>query len=293
MALALALAAAKAPITLVTVRHHERPRDATDAEIGMVRALAESLGMGCMIEEVPCDTACTEAAMRRARYAVLASVAVRENIGFVATGHHADDQLESVLLALIRGAGVNGLRGIAPRRRLMGSDVRLIRPMLGVRRGDAEAICREAGRSWVEDPTNADTRRARAALRARVIPELEAIRPGVAVRLNRTTGVLRDAAAILRELIDCVLAEGWRGEGTITWDRATLRAQRRAVVAGVIRAAAGEHAGMRGRDALGHKALAPIVRAIRDDGTDPRAFDLRAGMSVRVTAHEVAVAFGV
>ena len=162
-------------LRVVTVRHHDRARSVTDGEIERVRALCDVVGAEFEGVEMDAGVARGEGAMRRARYALLEDAAVRAGIGFVASGHQANDQLESMLLALVRGSGVDGLRGIARRRRIVGgSEVRLIRPMLGVTRVEAEAICREAGWAYAVDATNADVRRARGAVRALVAPGVAA-----------------------------------------------------------------------------------------------------------------------
>lgn len=290
-ALALALAAAGAPITLITIRHHQRPAQATDADLAAVQALAQRLNAPFAAFDLPRATRATESAMRKARYALLAQAALERSISFVATAHHADDQLESILLALLRGSGLQGLRGIAPKRTIPNTTIQLIRPMLGITRARAQAICAEANWQWNHDSTNDDRRYRRAALRARVLPILEELKPGASLRASHTAQLLRDAAAIVDQHIQSIITQAESTPRGPRWQRRTLAAHRPSVITGVLRAAADAHALGKGRDALTHNALAPIARAIRDASTEPRAFQLRNATTVRVTAREVALIF--
>ncbi len=139
-----------------------------------------------------------EAWARAARYEALE--AVRHEVGatLAAVGHTADDQAETVLLWLCRGGGIDALSGMRP---VSGT---LVRPLLGVGREQTHAFCRALGLRPRRDPTNDDARFARAALRSRVIPELER-RLGRNVRdaIVRAAGLLRDDAVVL-----AMMAEG-------------------------------------------------------------------------------------
>lgn len=115
----------------------------------------------------------TEANARAARYAFLEETARRLGAARLATAHNADDNLETILLHLTRGCGLNGLTGIQPRR---GS---LIRPMLRTPRAAVDAYVKERGLPYVEDATNADLRFSRNRLRQQVLPVLKSINPKV------------------------------------------------------------------------------------------------------------------
>ena len=106
-----------------------------------------------------------EAALREARYAALAELARREGASAVATAHTAEDQTETVLLALFRGTGLVGLAGIAPRRPLC-AGVELVRPLLRVTHAELATELRRSTLPYALDPSNAQTRYRRNALRA-------------------------------------------------------------------------------------------------------------------------------
>lgn len=139
-----------------------------------------------------------EDAARRARYQALAQAAQAHGLAVVLLGHHAQDQVESVLLALTRGAGVAGLAGMPACHRWHG--VCFGRPLLGLdgaalRRGlQAHAV------SWVEDPTNVDLRYTRNRLRATVLPALAQACPSYATTVARSARHAATAAALLAEL---------------------------------------------------------------------------------------------
>lgn len=140
--------------------------------------------------------ASVEAVARAARYAALA-----ETLGngeWLLTAQHADDQLETVLLQLFRGAGVAGLAAM-PAAAPLGRGVHL-RPLLKVTRAAIEAYARESGLDWVEDPMNTAQRFDRAFLRRHVTPMLRSRWPAVAQTVLRAAGHLAGAQDLLRTL---------------------------------------------------------------------------------------------
>ena len=134
-----------------------------------------------------------ESAAREARYAALAAALCAGEV--LVTAQHADDQLETVLLQLLRGAGLRGLAAmpaIAPFGR-----GRIARPLLDVERTELEAWAHERALEWVEDPTNADERLDRNYLRRRVLPLLYARWPGAARVVRRTARHAAEAQRLL------------------------------------------------------------------------------------------------
>jgi tRNA(Ile)-lysidine synthase len=136
-----------------------------------------------------------EARARDARYAALAAAADGAGADVVLVGHTADDQAETVLLALLRGSGSAGLAGMGVRRD------RIVRPLLRVRRSETEACCVALGLDPVRDPTNDDRSYRRAWVRHEVLPMLAsgAARDLVPV-LTRQADLLRDESAYLDAL---------------------------------------------------------------------------------------------
>jgi len=179
---------------VVTVDHGLRP-EAT-AEARGVAALAASMGLShdTLIWSGWDGTGNLQDEARRGRYDLIETWAADRGITAVALGHTADDQAETVLMRLARASGVDGLSGMAPRRRM--GRIELLRPMLALRRADLRAFLRRNGLTWAEDPSNDDESydriRARAALKA-----LEPL--GVTVPALCTTG--RNLSAI-RETLD-------------------------------------------------------------------------------------------
>lgn len=145
-----------------------------------------------------------EAAARTARYARLAAQLAEGEA--LLTAHHQDDQLETVLLQLLRGAGVAGLAAmpaVTPFARGL-----LVRPLLGVPRAALGAWVRRSGLNWVEDETNALTRLDRNYLRARVLPGILARWPAAAATIGRSARHLAEAQQLLDGLgaADCARA---------------------------------------------------------------------------------------
>jgi tRNA(Ile)-lysidine synthase len=178
-----------------------------------------------------------EAAARRARYAWLAETARAAGARWVATGHTADDQAETVLHRLLRGAGLQGLRGIAPRRALA-PDVGLVRPLLRSTRAEVLAFLQAAGQSFRTDSTNSDLKRMRNRIRHELLPHLAAnYNPAAAAVLARLAAqadeAFRDEEAAAAALL--VEAELPRAGALLVFDLARLAAAPRRLVRAALR----------------------------------------------------------
>lgn len=180
-------------LTVAHVQHHLRPPEAAEADAAFVDRLARDLGLPYERRDVrPGDLkGNVEANAREARYAALVEIAREAGAGFVATAHHADDQLETVLMALLRGTTAKGLRGIA-RTRPLSDGVALIRPLLDATHDEALALLKDMGQDWREDATNQDPSRTRARLRQEVLPVLRSLRPSVARKAVELGDALRE-----------------------------------------------------------------------------------------------------
>ena len=166
---------------------------------GDVRALAEEADL--TLEE----------AGRKLRYAFLEKTAEEEGFDAILTAHHADDNAETVLLNLIRGTGLTGLRGI-PRER-----GRLLRPFLDLPRTELEAYAAAYDIPHVEDETNADAdAAARNLLRLRVMPLLRQINPGAGAHIAAAAARVREAEAGLEDLTERYLRAASVQPGRVT-----------------------------------------------------------------------------
>lgn len=175
------------------VDHNLRAESGADA--AFVRENAAALGLP--FEMATLDGAMLrarngEAAAREARYAALHEMAQRNGLDYVVTAHHADDQAETFLLALLHGAGLEGLTAIAP------FEARRLRPLLGVTRAELAAYAVEHGLAWREDATNATDAYTRNRLRHHLLPALSEEQPQAARVLATTCERLREAEGALR-----------------------------------------------------------------------------------------------
>jgi tRNA(Ile)-lysidine synthase len=142
------------------------------------------------------DAAGVEAAARRERLRIFAAVAA----DFLLTAHQQDDQAETLLLQLLRGAGPKGLAAMADVQRRPGWRAAQLRPLLGVPRAAILDYARERALSWVEDESNLDPRHRRNALRHDIMPRLAAHFPGSGATLARAAALQAEAAGLLDEL---------------------------------------------------------------------------------------------
>jgi tRNA(Ile)-lysidine synthase len=167
--------AADAAVVLAHVNHGVRPSALQDECV--VLSLGARLDRPVRIARVSAGT--DEASLRSARYAALEEIARACNASAIVTAHCAEDQTETVLLALFRGSGLDGLAGM-PARRALGTGIDLVRPFLRVTHAELHAELRRVGLPYALDPTNEQLRYRRNALRARLddlrvdFPQLDA-----------------------------------------------------------------------------------------------------------------------
>jgi len=175
---------------LVTIDHGLQPDSAGQA--ARVVELGHRLGLDpvCQLRVQVGSRGGPEAAARSARYAALDGCD-----GLILVGHTADDQAETVLLGLGRGSGPRSIAGMRP------AEGNYLRPLLGLRRADTEAMCVALELPYWQDPHNTDPRFQRARLRTEVLPLLEdVLQGGVAGALARTAEQLQDDLAALDQL---------------------------------------------------------------------------------------------
>ncbi len=285
---ALVLALADRPIEVAHIVHDLRSEAEAIGDRDAVRDLADSLGLPFHEQKVcvrdrPGNL---EANASTGRYEALREIAVGRGIGLVATAHHAEDQLETLLMRIARGSGVAGLSGIAPVR--SEGSVQIVRPMLSVSRNDAQSFCRICGHAWREDATNADISRARAAIRHTVLPALIEAEPRVLTGAARTVRQMQLAKSVLENEAARVLSTADRVLNRCVWDRAALADEPVAVVGAALRAAAdallaGRHADTRGSDSV----LAVSETICSRSATSAR-YDWR-GLVVSVDSHCVSL----
>jgi len=185
----LALASAvrfvhRGAVGLVTVDHGLQA--GSDSRASSVASWARSAGfdpVDVMTVAVGGRPGGPEAAAREARYEALSAVAARVGAVAVLLGHTRDDQAETVLLALARGAGPRGIAGMPARKGLF------VRPLLDVARADTRKACAAQGLVPWDDPHNVDPAFARSRVRGAALPALvEALGPAVVANLARTAG---------------------------------------------------------------------------------------------------------
>jgi len=221
-----------------------------------------------------------EQAARRERYAFLRRVRDEEAAAAVAVAHTRDDQAETLLLRLLRGAGATGLAGMRPRT----GDV--VRPLLAVSRQEVLAHLRERGLAWREDPSNADAAHRRNRVRHELIPYLEErFNPGIRAALARTASVLADEAAHVRAEAEALLAGVAREEsGALLLKRVPLAEAPTAVARAAIRQALLRAGGLAQVGAL---HIDQVLRLARAKAPSGRRLPLPGGREARFTRDDI------
>lgn len=220
------------------VHHHIRGGEA-DADERFCRELAARLSVPIAVSHVDAPALAAkrggsvEVAAREARRAALRAQASRLRASLIATAHTADDQAETVLLRMVRGAGLAGMSAIAPRRE------GVVRPLLGLRREATREWLRATGERWREDESNGDLAHPRNRVRHELLPYLrQHFNPAVDVALTR----LADAARVDDIFLQSVAEERLQGlmvidEGGVTLAATGVAALPLALARRVVRAA--------------------------------------------------------
>jgi tRNA(Ile)-lysidine synthase len=194
-------------VAVAHLDHHLRRGSWKDAEF--VLRVAAAYGVPAAVERLPKGAlplpgATLEEGARLLRYRFLARVAGEQRAAYVAVGHTADDQAETILMHLLRGAGSRGLRGMLPTTPLgealgpdHAGDVSLVRPLLVVTRSMTEAHCRQLRLRPRRDSTNADPAYFRNRLRHRLLPALARYNPRIREVLVRLGDVMQTEVAHL------------------------------------------------------------------------------------------------
>ena len=183
---------------LIHVNHQLRGAE-SDADETFCRHLADELKLPIVVTGVDIAARARDAhvsievAAREARYEFFQVARASLDATVIATGHTIDDQAETVLLRILRGAGTRGLSGIRPRRD------RIIRPLLGCRRGELRSFLEARGKPWREDASNEDVTIARNRIRHELLPVVSSIAPGGVRSLARLASLAQDDESALMQ----------------------------------------------------------------------------------------------
>lgn len=202
------------PVWVVYFDHQLRPE--SKQELIVVRQMAEAWGAKGFIsgqEDVhrlaKAAHCSIEAAARQARYRFLFKTAEEKQAKAVAVGHTADDQVETVLLHLIRGSGVDGLRGMDFRTTLQeySTSIPLIRPLLNIWRREIEQYCRQHDIQPLEDASNQSLEFTRNRIRHELIPVLQEYNPQIKARIWTMSRVVNDHLRVVKPIVENTLNE--------------------------------------------------------------------------------------
>ncbi len=189
-------------LALAHINHQLRGEESYRDESFCVE-FAKAKGLEVFVEriEVKLERENLEAKARELRYKALEEIRQREGFDLIATAHHLNDLVETVLLWLVRGAGREGLLGFEEK------EGRVVRPLYLATREEIEDFVRSRGESWVEDSTNYDLRYARNLIRHRVIPELKKINPRLEESFLRLQEILKEEEELLEDLTQKAIME--------------------------------------------------------------------------------------
>ncbi|MDH4379968.1 MAG: tRNA lysidine(34) synthetase TilS [Vampirovibrionales bacterium] len=197
-------------IVAVMVHHGWRPTPTPELADAMAQCKAWQIPL--VLVPISKTTKLTETEARTARYEALKTVAQREKATAIWLAHHSDDQLETMLIRLCRGTGLEGIQGMTPVSPLMGAEaVLLVRPWLGFTKQTLIEYATTHGLKYHTDATNADTIHPRNHLRHNVLPALEQAFPQAKESLLR----FQTVASETTELAECAIADVW----PTIWDK--------------------------------------------------------------------------
>jgi len=173
------------PNLIVAHVNHQLRGDESDTDEAFVIELCNRLNVECRTARIPVPPGNLEAEARRSRYSFFQRLAEETGVGWIATAHTLDDQAETVLHRLIRGTGIQGLRGIHQSPGVATPGLSIMRPLLGIRRTELRDFLETFQQPFREDSSNADSRFTRNRIRHELLPLLETFNPQIAEVLNR------------------------------------------------------------------------------------------------------------
>ena len=245
------------PLIVVHLDHGLRPESGAEADLVKQQIEAMGLHLISVKEDVTAFADAhgqsVEEAARNVRYRLLFSTAREHDAQAVAVGHTADDQVETMLMHLLRGAGLSGLKGMSYRSlpNPWSQDIPLVRPLLSTWRVQIQAYVKAHALRPIQDPSNMDTRYFRNRLRHELIPLLETYNPGVRPILWRTADILGEDYAVLAAATQAAwqVCVRQQGPGYIAFDFVCLKAYPVGIQRQLIRQAINQlRAGMRNID---------------------------------------------
>ncbi len=217
---------------VIVAHFNHKLRTTADEDAQFVEVLAVKLGLPFVTESADVrrhanqNSLSIEEAARLLRYRFMFQVAHKYEAQAIAVGHTADDQAETVLMHLLRGAGLNGLRGMSYRAILPGFDpeIPIVRPLLDTWREETVVRCAERGLKPRLDPSNTSLNYLRNRLRHILIPTLESYNPRIRSALWRMAHTLGGDYEILNEVVDQAWQAVFQAEGTgyVRLDAGTL-----------------------------------------------------------------------
>lgn len=282
-------------ITVAHFNHLLRSEEETEADLQFVRALASALGLplthsnGDVRAYAREHRLSSEDAARRLRYAFLSQQSAEVGASCVAVGHTLNDQAETVLLHLIRGAGLSGISGMSPRTPWpfeLGPE--LARPLLVLRREETEQYCSEAGLTPRSDPTNDLLTATRNRVRHEVMPTLRRLNPRIEEALAR----FAEAASADAEYLDELATQAFTSLATshdsnVTLPRHELAALPRALASRVLRLAFA-----RAHDSIADLESAHIAALLDACGGPPGSHSLPGGITATIDQTSLIIGTG-
>ncbi len=196
-------------VEAVHVNHGLRG-EASGEDERFVRSLCERWGVPLHVYRADLRGRRDEDAARRARYAFFRQAAGSLGVDGLLLAHHADDQAETFLLRLLRGAGPDGLECMKETATVEG--LTILRPLLPLRRSEIREALRLAGIPWREDETNQEPTYLRNRVRLELIPALQAFSPAAVAHLCAAAGLIAEENEVLRQQAESILAETATGD---------------------------------------------------------------------------------
>jgi tRNA(Ile)-lysidine synthase len=275
-------------LSVVHFNHKIRGAEA-DADEEFVRQLAARFGLdfhgdsGDATMHAREHKLSLETAARELRYGFFRRLLTNGVLDKVATAHTMDDQAETVLMRLVRGAGTKGLAGIYPVQKV--GEASIVRPMLAVRRREVEGHLRALAQDWREDPTNRDLRHLRNRVRHQLLPLLEReFNPGIAEVLSNLAQMAREEQEQRQREVESLLPRVFTssGEEGGVIRRDALEQHPVATRRRLLRAAC---------EALGIRTefehIDGLLRLCSSKGSKGKTFELPAGWRARVAEPEL------
>lgn len=275
--------------SVMHVTHDMRPEAETDADSFIVSSYCDKYNIP-FVQRYSNSQTKSETDYRNQRIQHIVSHRRRNHFKYVATGHHADDQIETVLMRILRGCGIEGLSGIKMVSQFPSKNVNLtyVRPFLNIPKAKLVELCRARGVAFHEDYTNQDNTILRNSIRNTVVPQLREINPMAHVAISRLACTAEEASEYVNRNVDRYIQDRClvNSKDDLEFDRSSLIGEGDYFLHHFFKKLYTIKMGSVGLDKLNRNRMIEFIKVVKSDSSNNKTVELN-GCKFYITKNTV------